>query len=163
MEEGAELFLGEDKGPGKRSGLEAFKEVDDVSIMAIPGVTIPAVQSALVAHCEALANRFAILDMPYDTRSVDDMQTHRSYFDSNYGAIYHPWLQIYDPLLRTSGFFPPSAAMAGIYARTDNTRGVFKAPANEVVRGCTGLSVNYNEAEQGKVNPKGIKDRKSVV
>ena len=156
VEEGAELFLGEDKGPGKRSGLEAFKEVDDVSIMAIPGVTIPAVQSALVAHCEALANRFAILDMPYDTRSVDDMQTHRSYFDSNYGAIYHPWLQIYDPLLRTSGFFPPSAAMAGIYARTDNTRGVFKAPANEVVRGCTGLSVNYNEAEQGKVNPKGI-------
>lgn len=156
MEEGAEIFLGVDKGPGKRSGLCAFQEIDDVSIMALPGVTIPEVQSALVAHCEASANRFAILDMPYATRSVDDMLTHRSYFDSSYAAIYHPWLQQFDPLMKTNGYFPPSAAMAGIYARTDNSRGVFKAPANEVVRTCTGLSVHYNEAEQGKVNPKGI-------
>ena len=156
IEEGAELFLGEDKGPGKRSGLEAFKEVDDVSIMAIPGVTIPEVQSALVAHCEGLTNRFAILDMPSDTRSVDEMLTHRSYFDSTYAAIYHPWLQMFDPLMKTNSYFPPSASMAGIYARVDNMRGVHKAPANEVVRSCTGLSVNYNEVEQGKVNPKGI-------
>lgn len=156
IEEGAEIFLGKDLGPGKRTGLEAFKEVDDVSIMAIPGVTIPEVQSALLAHCEGLTNRFAILDMPQDASSVDDILTHRSYFDTSYGAIYHPWIQCFDAGLKVSSYFPPSGAMAGIYARTDNTRGVHKAPANEVVRNCTGLSVNYNETEQGKVNPKGV-------
>ena len=156
LEEDAELFLGEDKGPGKRSGIEAFNEVDDVSIMAIPGVTIPKVQSALVAQCERQANRFAILDMPQDTRTVEEMLTIRSYFNSSYAAIYHPWLQMFDPLIKTSVFFPPSASIAGIFARVDQNYGVHKAPANEIVRNCTDLSVNYNEMEQSKVNPRGI-------
>ena len=70
--------------------------------------------------------------------------------------MYHPWLSVFDPLLKKNSYTPPSGAMAGIYARVDNTRGVWKAPANEVVRNATGLSVHYNEAEQGKLNPKGI-------
>lgn len=156
IEEGSELYLGLDKGPGKRSGLAAFKEVEDVSIMLIPGITIPEVQSALVSHCEASGNRFAILDMPQDTQSVEEMLTHRSYFDSSYAAIYHPWVQYFDAGLKHVSYFPPSATVAGIYARVDNQRGVFKAPANETLRGCTGLNVHYNEAEQGKVNPQGI-------
>ena len=46
--------------------------------------------------------------------------------------------------------------MMGIYARSDNNRGVHKAPANEVVANCTGLFVNYNVAEQDLLNPKGV-------
>lgn len=155
-EESTDLYIGNDLGPGKRTGLCAFKEVDDVSIMCIPGVTIPEVQSALVEHCENFSNRFAILDLPKDTQSIDEMLQHRSYFDTTYGACYHPWLQYYDASLKRNEYFPPSATIAGIYARVDNQRGVHKAPANETIRGCTGLQVHYNEAEQGKVNPKGV-------
>lgn len=152
----ASLYIGEDGAPDRRTGLMAFKTLSDVSIMAIPGITDGSVQSALVSHCEGLASRFAILDMPFDKKEVSELQAFKESVDSSYAAMYHPWLQCYDPLANRRMFMPPSGSMAGIYARTDNSRGVHKAPANEVVRNCTDLSVKYNEAEQGKLNPKGI-------
>lgn len=156
IEYDASLYMGVDGSPDQRTGLAAFKTLSDVSIMVIPGITDPAVQSALVSHCEGLGSRFAILDMPLDHKEVGELQAFRENVDSSYGAMYHPWLECYDPLANRGVFLPPSGSMAGIYARTDNSRGVHKAPANEVVRNCTGLSVKYNEAEQGKLNPKGI-------
>ena len=150
------LYEGQDGAPDKRTGLTAFKTLSDVSIMAIPGVTDKSVQSALVSHCENMGNRFAILDMPLEYKEVSDLQEFRENVDTSYAAMYHPWLQCYDALAGRNAFLPPSGSMAGVYARVDNARGVHKAPANEVVRNCTGLSVKYNEAEQGKLNPKGI-------
>ena len=150
------VYLGEDNGPGKRSGLAAFLERADVSIMAIPGVTAPEVQAALIAQCENKKSCFAILDVPIDRKKTNDVAEFRDMYDSTYAAMYHPWLEMFDPLSKRSGYFPPSGAMAGIYARTDNERGVHKAPANEIVRGCTGLSCNYNEGEQDILNPKGV-------
>ncbi|MCM1057179.1 MAG: phage tail sheath family protein [Firmicutes bacterium] len=150
------LYIGKDGSPDVRTGLMAFKTLSDVSIMAVPGITDVSVQSALVSHCEGLASRFAILDMPFDKKEVSELQAFKENVDSGYAAMYHPWLQCYDPLANRKVFLPPSGAMAGIYARTDNSRGVHKAPANEVVRSCTELSVKYNEAEQGKLNPRGI-------
>ena len=90
-------FIGEDKGPGARTGLQSFIENDVVSIMAIPGITDPAVQLALVAHCENLASRFAVLDVPIDTVKVTDVAVHRSIVDSSYAAMYHPWVQVLMP------------------------------------------------------------------
>ena len=153
---GAGVYLGEDNGPGKRSGLAAFLESADVSIMAIPGVTIPEVQAALLAQCENKKSCFAILDLPIERKKTGDVAEFRDMYDSSYGAIYHPWLEMFDPLAKRSAYFPPSGAMAGIYARTDSERGVHKAPANEIVRGCTGLSCNYNEGEQDILNPMGV-------
>ena len=150
------VYMGEDNGPGKRSGLAAFLESSDVSIMAIPGVTMPEVQAALLAQCENKKSCFAILDLPIDRKKTNDVAEFRDMYDTTYGAIYHPWLEMFDPLAKRSAYFPPSGAMAGIYARTDNERGVHKAPANEIVRGCTGLSCNYNEGEQDILNPKGV-------
>lgn len=150
------VYLGEDNGPGKRSGLAAFLENVDVSIMAIPGVTAPEVQAALIAHCENKKSCFAILDVPMDRKKTNDVAEFRDMYDTTYAAMYHPWLEIFDPMAKRSAYFPPSGAMAGIYARTDNERGVHKAPANEIVRGCTGLSCNYNEGEQDILNPKGV-------
>ena len=150
------LYKGQDGSPDQRTGLQAFKTLSDVSIMAIPGITNASVQSELVSHCDGLKNRFAILDMPLADKEVPELQEFRENVDSSYAAMYHPWLQCYDSLEKRNVFLPPSGAVAGIYGRTDNTRGVHKAPANEVVRNCTGLSVRYNEAEQGKLNPKGI-------
>lgn len=152
----AGTFNGADLGPGKRSGIEAFQEITDVSIMAVPGVTDANVQAKLIAHCEGLTSRFAVLDAPLDCTCVDELNRHRSAYDTSYAALYAPWVQVYDPLLRRPAFLPPSGSMCGIYARTDIQRGVFKAPANEVIQGCTGLSVSYNAAEQGKLNPNGV-------
>ncbi len=149
-------YVGEDNGPGKRTGIQAFVDNDQVSIIAVPGVTDPNVQLALVAHCENLGSRFAILDIPSDKTKVSDVLTHRDMFDSSYAAMYNPWLQVFDPLEKRNIFVPPSGTMAGVYARSDSTRGVEKAPANEVVRGVTGLAVQYNKGEQDILNPKGV-------
>jgi CBS domain-containing protein len=70
-------FMGEDHGPGKRTGIQAFIDNDEVSLMAIPGVTDPNVQLALVAHCENLGSRFAVLDIPREKTKVADVMTHR--------------------------------------------------------------------------------------
>jgi len=149
-------FMGEDRGPGKRTGIKAFIDNDEVSIMAVPGITDPNVQLALVAHCENLTSRFAVLDIPRELKSVADVQSHRNIFDSDYAAMYHPWLQVFDPLDKRNISIPPSGSIVGIYARSDNTRGVYKAPANEVVRACVGLDCQYNKGEQDILNPKGI-------
>lgn len=149
-------FIGKDEGPGSRSGIQAFLDNTEVNIMAVPGVVSPNVQLSLVAHCEKLASRFAVLDMPMTSKTVADIIKHRDIVDSDYCAMYHPWLQVFDPLDKKDTFIPPSGSMMGIYARSDNQRGVHKAPANEVVANCTGLFVNYNVTEQDLLNPKGV-------
>lgn len=149
-------YMGEDRGPGKRTGIQSFIDNDEVSIMAIPGVTIPSVQLALVAHCENSASRFAVLDIPQEKKKVTDVETHRNIFDTTYAAMYHPWLQVFDPLEKRNIYIPPSGSMIGVYSRSDQTRGVHKAPANEVVRSCLGLDCQYNKGEQDILNPKGV-------
>lgn len=149
-------FIGTDNGAGKRTGIQAFLDNDVVSIMAIPGVTDPNVQLSLTAHCELTASRFAVLDIPRDAKKVEDLINHRNIFDTTYGALYHPWLMVFDPLDKKNIAVPPNGSILGIYARSDNTRGVHKAPANEVVRACVGLDVQFNKGEQDILNPKGV-------
>ena len=152
----SDAFLGKDDGPGRRTGLQAFLENGNVSIMAIPGITAPEVQAALIGFCESKKSCFAILDVPMELKKTNDVANFRDMYDSTYAAMYHPWLEMYDAGAKRAAYFPPSGAMAGIYARTDIERGVHKAPANEVVRGCTGLSCTYNEGEQDILNPIGV-------
>ena len=149
-------FIGQDHGAGKRTGIQSFLDNDMVSIMAVPGVTDANVQLMLVAHCENLGSRFAVLDIPREAKKVQDLIAHRDIFDSHYAALYHPWLNVFDPLDKKNIAIPPSGSVLGIYARSDNTRGVHKAPANEVVRGCVGLDCQFNTGEQDILNPKGI-------
>ncbi len=151
----AGTFIGEDNGPGKRTGLQAFKENNLISMLAIPGVTIPEVQVALVGHCENLRSRFAVLDMPGDAYKTADLIKFRQIVDSTYAAMYHPWIQVFDRSSNKPDFIPPSGAVMGVYSRTDINRGVHKAPANETVF-CTGLKVNYTKDEQDILNPEGI-------
>ncbi len=147
------LYIGKDNGPGARTGLKCFEEIDEISLVAAPGQVSPAVQDALLSHCENRKDRFAILDSPETiTGGVDKLPRPR---DSKYGAYYFPWIQVYDPE-RGNVFIPPSGHIAGVYARTDNERGVHKAPANEIVRGALGLKYNVSKGEQDILNPKGI-------
>ncbi|MCI8294122.1 MAG: phage tail sheath family protein [Hespellia sp.] len=149
-------FIGTDNGAGKRTGIQSFLDNDNVSIMAVPGVVDPNVQLMLVAHCENLASRFAVLDMPRDARKIEDIVAHRDIVDSNYAAMYHPWLEVFDPLDKKNIAIPPSGSVIGIYARSDTARGVHKAPANETVRACVGLDCQFNKGEQDILNPKGV-------
>jgi len=149
-------FIGEDKGAGARTGIQAFLDCNDVNIMAVPGITSANVQLSLVNHCEKLASRFAVLDVPMLSKTTAEIIQHRNIVDSDFCAMYHPWLQVYDPLDKKNTFIPPSGSVMGIFARSDNERGVHKAPANEVVANCTELFVNYSVAEQDQLNPKGV-------
>ncbi len=149
-------YIGVNGGPGKRSGIQSFIENSDVSMMAVPGITIPDVQLSLVAHCETAKSRFAVLDVPRNRKKIDEILEYKDMFDSSYAAMYHPWLETFDANAKKSFFLPPSASMCGIYARCDLTIGVHKAPANEVVRTCTGLEYGYNNAEQDRLNPAGV-------
>ena len=151
----AGVYIGTDNGPGKRTGIQSFIENTVASIIAVPGITMPDVVVSLVAHCENLQSRFAILDIPKELVKTGDLLEYRSIIDTTYAAMYHPWVQVFDPVTRKPGYVPPSGAIAGVYSRTDVSRGVHKAPANEVVQ-CSGLSVNYNTGEQDILNPAGV-------
>ena len=146
-------YIGKDNGPGARTGLKCFEEIDEISLVAAPGVTSPAVQDAMLTHCEVRKDRFAVLDSPEAIQGgVDKMPRPR---DSKYGGYYFPWIQVYDPE-RGNVYVPPSGHVLGVYARTDNERGVHKAPANEIVRGALGLRYHISKGEQDILNPRGI-------
>jgi uncharacterized protein len=150
-------FIGEDGGPGNRSGLLALEDIDEVAICLVPGIYAQPVQSALTGHCETLADRFAILDPP-PGQTVQQVQEFREPIDTKYAALYYPWVRIRDP--RPGGddnmVAPPAGFIAGIYARTDTNRGVFKAPANEVIRSIRGFEAAITKREQDLLNPRRI-------
>lgn len=150
----AKLIIGKDEGIGKRTGLYLFDEIDDISIVAAPGVTDPAATDAILSHCERNRFRFAVLDSAETlTGGIDSIVKPR---DSMMGAFYFPWVEMYDTTLDKNIFAPPSGGICGIYARVDGTRGVHKAPANEIYKTAIGLKYNLTDAEQELLNPKGI-------
>ena len=72
-------FIGKDDGPGARTGIQAFLDNTDVSILTIPGIVSPNVQLSLVSQCENLGSRFAILDMPLSARTTTDVNSETLY------------------------------------------------------------------------------------
>ena len=141
-------------GPAARTGIDALSDVDDISIIACPGRTAAVVQNALITQCERLRYRFAVLDADPDADTVTAVLTHRNLYDSSYAGYYHPWVENIENNQQV--FLPPAGYLCGIYARVDNERGVFKAPANEVVRSITGLRQYIVTAEQDILNPRGV-------
>ena len=149
-------YVGVNNGPGQRSGIQSLKDADDISIIAAPGQTDPEVQNELINQCELLLYRFAVLDGEQDPAggSVNAILTHRDNYDSSYAAYYIPWVTI--TLNNQNVFLPPSGHIVGIYAGTDNDRGVWKAPANVVVQNITGLKYYLTKGEQDILNPEGV-------
>ena len=154
----------------ERTGVEGLEALDDVTMVVVPDLmttmpgqkldlnTIKAVQTMIVAHCERLKDRVAILDAPpnMSPQAIKKWRMDVAGYDSSYAALYYPWIEVNDPVTNRPTNIPPSGHMAGIWARSDNTRGVHKAPANEVVRGATGLAYNVTKGEQDTLNPNGI-------
>ncbi|MFQ5813111.1 MAG: phage tail sheath family protein [Anaerolineae bacterium] len=150
-----DAFIGEDLGPGQRSGIQALTDIDQISIVAVPGKTAQAIHNALIIHCENLMDRFAVLDPPEDT-DIQGVQDFRNLYDTKYAALYYPWMTVRDRLVNVERNLPPSGHIIGIYARIDIERGVHKAPANEVIRGIVGLEQIINKREQDILNPNNI-------
>ena len=135
--------------------LSGFRPIDEITMVAVPGALDVNIQTAVIDHCENAGDRFAILDGQRTTTSIpaDIQGTVR---DSNYAAMYYPWISVYDPVTGANDFLPPSGHLAGIYARVDTERGVHKAPANVVIRGVVGLERRLSKADQDGLNPEGI-------
>ncbi len=154
----------------ERTGVEGLEALEDVTILCVPDLmspmpgqqleldTIKAVQSMMIAHCERLGDRVAILDAPPDLtpQEVKKWRMDVTGYDSNYAALYYPWIQVMDPITNRPINVPPSGHVAGIWGRNDATRGVHKAPANEVVLGAIGLAYQTTKGEQDTLNPIGV-------
>lgn len=170
---GPDDFAGEEADPDdpliKATGLEALGEIEDIAIVAVPDafdlgdeLTSRVTSQKLVSHAEKEKYRIAIVDPPLKS-SLNAVRDFRGQFDSKYAALYYPGIRVFDPTERFAQgappkqlLLPPSGFVAGIYARNDITRGVHKAPANEIVRGLTRFEVNINKPRQEVINPEGI-------
>jgi hypothetical protein len=163
-----------------RSGVRGLFEIDDVTIVACPDLMkvyeaglmnldqLHGVMDMMLSLCEGAAagdipnppNRMVILDAPPDRVKPQDVGRWLSEeFNrrSQFGALYYPWLRVPNP--RNGGrpiAVPPCGYVAGVWSRVDETRGVHKAPANEVPRGVIGLTYDCNFREQEYLNPLGI-------
>lgn len=142
------------------NALNGFKPIDEIAIVAVPGTLDEVIQGAVIDHCENAGDRFAILDGQRETGEFTPANIQGGVRDSNYAALYFPWIEVFDPVTTPTTekniFVPPSGHMAGIYSRVDTERGVHKAPANVVIRGAVGPESRLSKADHDGLNPDGI-------
>lgn len=140
--------------PGGRTGLAALEEQEDISIVCIPDENdITGLTLALIDHCARLGDRFAILQSAQSAGPIGSLFPPA---DTKYAAFYYPWITILDPIANISKLIPSGGHIAGVYARSDNERGVHKAPANEVLQGVVDLQITLTKGEQDVLNPRGV-------
>lgn len=153
-----------------RTGFGGLEAVDGVTMVCAPDVmaayqqgaidleAVKTIQLGIIAHCELMGDRMAILDPPpgLNAQQIKEWRVDAAGYDSKYATLYWPWIKVFDPASGTNEFMPPSGHVAGIWGRNDDTRGVHKAPANEVFRGVVDLELNITRAEHDQLNPTGI-------
>jgi phage tail sheath protein FI len=153
----------------ERSGIEGLQIAEDVTMVCCPDLmalhqqrifddaAVKSVQLQMIAHCENMGDRVAILDTPdgLSPQAVSKWRMKDTNYDSKYAALYYPWIKVPGPDGAPLAI-PPSGHIAGIYARSDNERGVHKAPANEVIRGALESSMPITKGEQDTLNPIGV-------
>jgi hypothetical protein len=143
------------------TGLSALlgKNFTEVAIVYAPGMTPSRnaeVLKAIVDHCEQCRFRFAVIDSDRTVAGVTLLDPRGTFRASAYAAFYFPWIKAKSPFAKRQRIVPPGGHVAGVYARTDAERGVFKAPANQVIRGATGLKYSVGQAQQDVLNPRGV-------
>jgi phage tail sheath protein FI len=158
-----------------RTGINGLVIADEVTMVIVPDLITAAtkddgsidlnlwkaVQTSLISHCEQQANRMAILDAPpgMGPQQIKEWRSDVAMFDSAFAAMYYPWISVENPTpVNGDGevLIPPSGHIAGLWARTDETRGVWKAPANDTLRGCLDVEREITKNEQALLNPIGI-------
>ena len=158
-----------------RAGINGLAVAEDVTMVIVPDLVTAAtkddgtvdlglwkaVQTALISHCEQHGNRMAVLDAPpgMSPQQVKEWRSEVAMYDSAFAALYYPWVKVENPIGVNGDsevFIPPSGHVAGVWARTDDTRGVWKAPANDTMRGVLDVERNVTQNEQSLLNPMGI-------
>jgi phage tail sheath protein FI len=149
-----------------RRGMGGLAALDEVTMVVMPdvmnlngdGAQMRDLQGKMIAHAEISGDRMAILDAPADLmpQEVLDWRMNVAGYDSKMAALYWPWIEVMNPLTKRPMMIPPSGHVAGVWSRVDSTRGVHKAPANEVILGANGLGFQITHAEQGALNQSGI-------
>ncbi len=139
-----------------KTGLAGFEQIDEIAIVVAPDYhRIDENFEEIITHCTKMRDRFAIThSKPTDTLATID--TIEPPPDTTFAAFYFPWIKVYNPLIFQDSLVPPSGHVAGIYAKTDVERGVFKAPANEVVVGARSVQFQITKRNQDLLNPKGV-------
>ena len=159
-----------------RTGINGLAIAEDVTMVIVPDLitaaTKPdktvdlnmwkAVQTTLITHCELHGNRMAVLDAPPDMspQQIKEWLAGTAMYDSAFASLYYPWIKVENPTPTGAAdaeiLVPPSGHIAGVWARVDETRGVWKAPANETIAGCLDVAYHVSKAEQSLLNPIGI-------
>ena len=150
-----------------------FKKIRDANILVLPGQSMPedgtgnTVIDATIAHCESMKNRMVIIDpqQGYELEQAADVSA-LSLTTSTYATLYYPWAQVRNPFYNedtnpnvpTTLNVSPAAIAAGVWARIDGTRGVWKAPAGveTSLRGLVGLEHTVDDGDQDQLNPLGV-------
>lgn len=154
----------------ERTGIGGLEAIEAITMVCVPDLMsaldrgmindeqLRAVQTAIIGHCELMGDRLAILDTPpgMKPQQAKEWRTNVARYDSKQAALYYPWIKVNDPATNQIIAVPPCGHIAGIWARNDNTRGVHKAPANEVVRGAVDVEMQITKGEQDQLNPDGI-------
>ncbi|MEP6464390.1 MAG: phage tail sheath subtilisin-like domain-containing protein [Frankiaceae bacterium] len=137
--------------------LDLLLPLGEVDLVAVPGAVDRPAQQAIVAHCEAAFDRFAILDAaPGSDPAAVETQLAGVRSAQGFAALYYPWLKVAHPITGAVQSWPPSGHVAGIYGHTDATRGVHKAPANVPIRAALGVERRLTDVEQGPLNLVGV-------
>lgn len=158
---GAADYAGEEDEINGPTGFKALEPVEDIAICMVPAAaahadTHLAVTMEMQKHCRRMRYRVGIVD-GREGMSLGEIREWRNNFDDSRLALYHPWVVMTDPTgQRLELAAPPSGFMAGVFANTDVTRGVHKAPANEVVLGALRFEQDINKFQQELLNPNGI-------
>ncbi|MDH6224155.1 phage tail sheath subtilisin-like domain-containing protein [Streptomyces sp. MJP52] len=150
-----------------KTGLQALRGVADVNLLVLPELasyerTEDALTVLSAAQLLCRERRiFLLVDAPDSWAGVDAARAGIAAFDAvrgDHAALYFPHLRLTDPLTGRLRSFPPSGAVAGVIARTDAERGVWKAPAGTGARlaGVRSLTVDLTDREAGLLNPLGV-------
>jgi phage tail sheath protein FI len=164
---GPDDYLGD---VAERTGVGGLETITEVTMVAAPDLmsayqsgaldltAVKTVQTAIIGHCELMGNRIAVLDPPpgLSPQQVKEWRTDLAGYDSKFATLYYPWVEVFDPASGANTHVPPSGHIAGVWARNDASRGVHKAPANEVIRGVVSLEGQVTRAEQELLNPIGV-------
>ena len=158
-----------------RTGINGLAIAEDVTMVIVPDLVTAAtksdgtidlglwkaVQTTLIGHCELQGNRMAVLDSPpgMTVQQLKEWRSDVAMYDSAFAAFYYPWIKVENPAGNNGDremFVPPSGHVAGVWARTDESRGVWKAPANDTIRGCLDVERPITKNEQSLLNPIGV-------
>jgi phage tail sheath protein FI len=158
-----------------RTGINGLAIAEDVTMVIVPDLVTActkddgsidlglwkAVQTTLITHCEQQANRVAVLDSPpgMNAQQIKEWRSDVAMYDSAFAALYYPWITVENPIGQNGDrevTIPPSGHVAGLWARVDESRGVWKAPANEVLQGVLDVEMGISQGEQALLNPIGI-------